>query len=64
VVIEKGAGKIEPLLDVDRMGGVGQGHAHLLSNGHEEVAEDLEQHRIGPGAEATVVVVVARNGGG
>ena len=45
--IEQCAGKVEPLLDVDRIGGVLQRHAHLLGDRHEEVVEDFEHHRIG-----------------
>ena len=49
--IEDRAGKIEPLLDVHRMGGVLQAIAHLLGNRHEEIAEDFEHHRIGVSAD-------------
>ncbi len=45
--VEHGAGEVEPLLDVDRIGGVLQRHAHLLGDRHEEVIEDFEHHRIG-----------------
>jgi hypothetical protein len=45
--IEDGAGEVEPFLDVHRMGGVLQRHAHLLGDVHEEVVEDLEQDRVG-----------------
>ena len=51
VVGEHGAGEVEPLLDVDRIGGVLQGDAHLLGDRHEEVVEHLEHHRIGVGAD-------------
>ena len=43
---EKGAGEIQPLLDVHAVGGVGEGRAHLLGDVHEEVVEDLQHHRI------------------
>ena len=46
VGVEQRAGEVEPLLDVDRCGGVLQRHAHLLGNGHEEVVEYLQQDRI------------------
>ena len=46
VGVEQGAREVEPLLDVDRVGGVLQLQAHLLSNVHEQVVEDLEQHRV------------------
>ena len=45
------AGEIEPLLDVDGIGGVLQRHAHLLRNGHEEIVEYFQHHRIGRGAD-------------
>ena len=45
--VEDGAGKIQPLLDVDRIGGVLERHAHLLGNRHEQIVEDLQHHRIG-----------------
>ena len=47
VAVEKRAGEIEPLLDVDRMGGVLQRHAHLLGDRHEQIVEHLQHHRIG-----------------
>ena len=46
-VVEQRAGKIEPLLDVHRRRRVRERHAHLLGDGHEQVVEDFEQHRIG-----------------
>ena len=49
--VEDGAGEIEPLLDVDRIGGVLQRHAHLLGDRHEEVVEDFQHHRVGLGAD-------------
>ena len=49
--VEQRAGEIEPLLDVDRIGGVLQRDAHLLGDRHEEIVEDLEHHRIGLGAD-------------
>ena len=57
--IEHGAGEIEPLLDVHRLRGVAQGFAHLLGDGHEQVVEHLEQHRVGGGAEP---LALARRG--
>ena len=51
VAVEHRAGKIEPLLDIDRIGGVLQGHAHLLGNRHEEIVEHFEHDRIGAGAD-------------
>ena len=51
VTVEQSAGEVEPLLDVDRIGGVLQRDAHLLGDRHEEVIEDLEHHRIGLGAD-------------
>ena len=51
VAVEHRAGKVEPLLDVHRIGGVLQRHAHLLGDRHEEVVEHLQHHRVGLGAE-------------
>ena len=51
VAIEDRAGEVEPLLDVHRIGGVLQRHAHLLGDRHEEVVEDLQHHRVGLRAE-------------
>ena len=51
VVREHRAGKIKPLLDVDRIGGVLQRHAHLLGDRHEQVVEHLQHHRVGMGAD-------------
>ena len=48
---EHRAGEIEPLLDVDRIGGVLQRHAHLLGDRHEQVVEHFEHDRIGLGAD-------------
>ena len=50
VGVEERAGEIEPLLDVDGVGGVFQRHAHLLGDGHEEVVEHLEHDRVALGA--------------
>ena len=51
IAVEDGAGEIQPLLDVDRIGGVLQRHAHLFGDRHEEVVEHLQHDRIGLGAE-------------
>ena len=48
---EDRAGEVEPLLDVDRIGGVLQRHAHLLGDRHEQVVEHLQHDRIGLGAD-------------
>jgi hypothetical protein len=48
---EHRTGEVEPLLDVDRIGGVLQRDAHLLRNGHEQVVEHFQHHRIGGGAD-------------
>ena len=45
------AGEVEPLLDIDRIGGVLQRHAHLLGDRHEQIIEDFEHDRVGVGAE-------------
>ena len=42
--VEHGAAEVQALLDVHRDGGVGEGRAHLLGDGHEQAVEDLEQH--------------------
>ena len=44
--VEQGAGEVQPLLDVHRVGGVAQGGAHLLGDGHEQVVEHLQHHRV------------------
>ena len=49
--VEDRAGEVQPLLDVDRVRGGLQAHAHLLGDRHEQVVEDLQQHRIGLGAD-------------
>ena len=46
VGVEDRAGEVEPLLDVHRVGGVGERDPHLLGDRHEQVVEDLEQHGI------------------
>ena len=51
VAVEHRAGEIEPLLDVDRIGGVLQRHAHLLGDRHEQIVEHFEHDRIGAGAD-------------
>ncbi len=48
---EHRAGEIEPLLDVHRIGGVLQRHAHLLGDRHEQIVEDLQHHRVGMRAD-------------
>ena len=42
VGVEDRAGKVEPLLDVDRVRGGLQAHPHLFGDRHEQVVEDLE----------------------
>ena len=51
VAVEHRAGKVEPFLDVHRIGGVLQRHAHLLGDRHEEIVEHFEHDRIGMGAD-------------
>ena len=51
LAVEQSAGKVEPLLDVDRIGGVLQRHPHLLGDRHEEMVEDLEHDRVGFGSD-------------
>jgi hypothetical protein len=50
VGVEDGAGKIQPLLDVYAHGRVLQHRAGLFRNVHEQVVEQLQQHRVGPAA--------------
>ena len=47
--VEDRAGEVEALLDVDRVRRRAEPLAHLLGGGHEQVGEDLEQHRVGLG---------------
>ena len=47
VGVEDRAGEVEPLLDVDRVRGGLQAHAHLFGHRHEQVVEDLQHHRVG-----------------
>ena len=56
VGVEHRAGEIEPLLDVDGVGGVLQRHAHLLGDRHEEVVEHFEHHRVGVGADRALAL--------
>ena len=49
--VEDRAGEVQPLLDVDRLRGGLQAHAHLLGDRHEQVVEDLQQHRVGSGGD-------------
>ena len=51
MAIEDGAGEVKPLLDVDRLRGIGQRRPHLLGDRHEQVVEDLQHHRIDVGAD-------------
>jgi hypothetical protein len=48
---EHRAGEVEPLLDVDRIGGVLQRHPHLLGDRHEQVVEHFQHDRIGLGPD-------------
>ena len=48
--VEQRARKVQPLLDVDRVRGVLQLQPHLFGNGHEQVVEHFQQHRIDLGA--------------
>ena len=49
--VENGAGKVEPLLDVDRARRILQRIAHLLGDRREALVEHFEQHGIDVGAE-------------
>ena len=52
VRVEDRAGEVEPLLDVDRAGGLLEHDAHLLGDVHEQPVEHLET--IGSGARWAV----------
>ena len=54
--IEYSAGKIKPLFDIDGIGRVLKGYAHLFCNGHEQIIEDFEQDRIGLRPERVVAL--------
>ena len=45
--VEQRTGKVEALLDVDRLGGIGERHAHFLRDGHEQIIEHFQHNRIG-----------------
>ena len=51
LAVEEGAGEVEALLDVDGIGGVDEGGAHLFGDGHEEVVEYFEHDGVGAGAD-------------
>ena len=44
--IEHGTRKVEPLLDVHRIGGLLESDAHLLGNAHEQIVEDFKHDGI------------------
>ena len=44
-----GAGVVAPLLDVGAESRLAQNRAHLVGDGDEQIAEDLEIHRVGFG---------------
>ena len=46
VVIKQGAGEIQTLFYIDRMTGVFQDGAHLFGDGHKQVIEYFQAHRI------------------
>ena len=62
VCVEDRAGEVEPLLDVHRVGGVLQRHAHLLGDRHEQVVEHLQHHRIGLRADRVSALELSRRG--
>ena len=49
VPVEQGAGEVQSLLDVHRIGRVLQSDAHLLGDGHEQVVEQLQADGIEAG---------------
>ena len=44
--VKQGAAEVKALLDVDRVRRVLQLQPHLLGNIHEQIVENLQQHRI------------------
>ena len=44
--VEQRTAEVQPLFDIDRVGGVLQLQAHLLGNVHEQVVEHFQQHRV------------------
>ena len=52
--VEQGAGEVQPLLDIDRVGGVLQRRAHLVGDGHELVVEDFEHDRVDGGSHGVL----------
>ena len=48
--VKERAAEVQPLFDIDRVRGVLQLQAHLLSDVHEQVVENLQQHRVDRGA--------------
>jgi hypothetical protein len=51
VMREHRAGKVQPLLDIHRVGGVLQRYAHLLGDRHEQIVENLQHDRVGMRAD-------------
>ena len=52
--VEQGAGEVQPLLDIDRVGRVLQRRAHLVGDGHELVVEDFEHDRVYGGSHGVL----------
>ena len=44
--IEERTGKIQPLFDIDRIGGIGKRCPHLLGNIHKQVVKHLQHDRV------------------
>ena len=51
---EQSAREIQTLFDVDGVGCVLKLQAHLLGNVHEQVIENLQQHRVNGGARSVL----------
>jgi hypothetical protein len=51
IMREYRAGKVQPFLDIYRIGGVLQGYAHLLGDRHEQIVENLQHDRVGARAD-------------
>lgn len=52
---EQSAREIQTLFDVDGVGCILQLQAHLFGNVHEQVIENLQQHRVDRGARSVLV---------
>ena len=44
--IKHGAGKIQPLFDIDRACGIGEHRSHLFGNRHKKIIKNFEHYRV------------------